>query len=47
MRVDLKDAVEVCYFVQPDGEKVSNEGGSILCLEDDPLKRILYLDGSD
>jgi len=44
---DLKDAIEVGYFVQPDGVIVSNDGGSTLCLDDEPLERILYLDGSD
>lgn len=44
---DFKDALEVSYFVQPDGVIVSNEGGSTLCWNDEPLKRVLYLDGSD
>ena len=44
---DLKDAIEVGYFVQPDGEIVINEGSSTLCLDDEPLELILYLDGSD
>ena len=44
---DVKDAVEVSYFVQPDGVIVSNEGNSTLCLNDEPLVCVLYLDGSD
>ncbi|GAB1431585.1 hypothetical protein MASR2M29_02100 [Spirochaetota bacterium] len=44
---DLKVAIEIGYFIQPDGLIVSNEGGSTLCWNDEPLERVLYLDGSN